>query len=264
MALQQTQRLLEVMVRLRDPQGGCPWDIRQDFRSLLPYTLEEAYEVADAIERGDFDDLRGELGDLLFQVVFQARIAEERGLFDFEAVAEAMADKLIRRHPHVFSDAVFEGEAAFKHAWEQAKLDEQPQRGSIFDGIATALPALLRAEKLQKRAARFGFDWPETERVFGKVQEELDELREAHAEGDTAHIEEEMGDLLFVVVNLARHLGVAPEAALRAANAKFTRRFQHIERSLAEQGQALQDTPLAALDALWDQAKAEERAASGQ
>lgn len=252
------------MAQLRHPQTGCPWDLKQDFRSLLPYTLEEAYEVADAIERGDHDDLRDELGDLLFQVVFQSRVAEEQGLFDFEQVAAGIADKLTRRHPHVFGDTVYEDEAAFKRAWEQAKLDERHAKAgkaaaSVLEGIGAALPALVRAEKLQKRAARFGFDWPEAEPVFAKVHEELDELREAHASGDQAHVEEEVGDLLFVAVNLARHLGVSPEAALRAANAKFFRRFQHIEQGLAEEGRGLEGTPLEELDALWDDAKAREK-----
>lgn len=254
------RRLLEIMAHLRHPHTGCPWDLQQDFRSLLPYTLEEAYEVADAIERGDLAGLRDELGDLLFQVVFQSRIAEEQGLFDFEQVADAIADKLTRRHPHVFGDAVFEDEAAFKRAWEQAKLDEQREKtgepNSVLDGIGAALPALLRAEKLQKRAARFGFDWNETAAVFAKVHEELEEVREAHADGDAAHTHEEVGDLLFVAVNLARHLGVAPEAALRDANAKFTRRFRYIEQRLAEQGRHMQDCTLEDLDTLWDQAKA--------
>lgn len=259
-----TRRLLAVMASLRDPQTGCAWDLKQDFRSLLPYTLEEAYEVADAIERGDFDDLRDELGDLLLQVVFQARIAEEQGLFDFEQVADGIANKLVRRHPHVFGDTVFADDAAFKRAWEQAKLDEQrskpaaAQAGSVLDGIAGALPALLRAEKLQKRAARFGFDWPEAEPVFAKLHEELDELRQALAAGNQAHVEEEMGDLLFAAVNLARHLNIAPEAALRSANAKFVRRFQYIERCLREQDRALEQASLDELDALWEQAKARE------
>lgn len=262
--MQHTRRLLQVMACLRDPQTGCPWDLRQDFQSLLPYTLEEAYEVADAIERGDFNDLRSELGDLLFQVVFQARIAEERGLFDFEQVAAGIADKLTRRHPHVFGDVVYADEAEFKRAWEQAKLDERQSKtedtpGSVLDGIAEALPALQRAEKLQTRAARFGFDWTEIAPVFAKVHEELDELHEAHASGDVAHIHEEVGDLLFVAVNLARHLGVTPEAALRAANNKFTRRFQHIEQALLAQGRALQGSSLEELDALWDQAKVQEK-----
>lgn len=256
-----TLRLLDIMARLRDPDTGCPWDLQQDFASLVPYTLEEAYEVADAAERGDPEDLREELGDLLLQVVFHSRIAEERGLFGFEQVAEAIADKLIRRHPHVFGDTVFTSDEERQRSWESSKQAERREKGkveaqpSVLDGILDKLPALMVAQKLQKRAARHGFDWDAIGPVFAKVHEELDELREAHAAGDPAHIQEEIGDLLFVAVNLARHLEVDAETALRASNRKFSRRFRHIEQRLAEQGQTLDDSDLAVLDALWDEAK---------
>ncbi|QSA96215.1 nucleoside triphosphate pyrophosphohydrolase [Methylococcus sp. EFPC2] len=259
------RRLLDIMAQLRDPETGCPWDLKQDFASLVPYTLEEAYEVADAIEREDFHDLRGELGDLLLQVVFHAQIGKERGLFDFEAVAGAIADKLIRRHPHVFDAVEFESDAERLHFWENSKREEhQDKTGeppeSLLSGVAPTLPALMRAQKLQKRAARVGFDWPEIEGVFAKVEEELAETRAAHESGDVKHIEEEVGDLLFVAVNLARHLGVDAEAALSASSRKFTRRFRYIEDHLAQKGRRLDESDLAELDTLWDEAKRQERA----
>ena len=256
------------MARLRDPDGGCAWDLDQDFRSIAPFTLEEAYEVVDAIERGDLDDLRDELGDLLLQVVFHARMAEEVGAFDFADVARAIRDKLVRRHPHVFGDARVEGAAALKRAWEAEKARERAARRaargaaesepSALDGVARALPALARAAKVQGRAARVGFDWPDAEPVYAKVVEELDEVRAA---ASTEAVEDELGDLLFSAVNLARHLGVDPEAALRRASAKFERRFREVERLAAGRGPALDALDLAALDALWDEAKAGERAA---
>lgn len=249
------------MARLRDPETGCAWDIKQDFHSLIPYTIEEAYEVADAIERNDFDDLRGELGDLLLQVVFHSRIAEERGLFDFEAVAQAIADKLINRHPHVFADVRFDTDEQRQAAWEAAKAEERREKKgavveeSVLDGVAISLPALVQCEKIQNRAASHGFDWPDTDPVFDKVREELHEVHEAWQSGDQAHIQEEIGDLLLVVVNLARHLKVNPEIALKEATKKFTRRFNYIEKQVAVSGRMLRDCELAELDALWNEAK---------
>jgi ATP diphosphatase len=259
--MKQTLRLLDIMARLRHPETGCPWDVKQDFASLIPYTLEEAYEVADAAERGDTEDLREELGDLLLQVVFHSRIAEERKLFGFEEVAEAIADKLTRRHPHVFGDTVFDTDEERHRFWEASKQAERREKGkaeeaeSVLSGLPENLPALMRAQKLQKRAARYGFDWTEIAPVFDKVREELDELQEAYAAGDRAHIREEVGDLLFVAVNLARHFDVDAETALRDSNRKFTRRFRYIEEQLAARGKALADCTLAELDALWDEAK---------
>lgn len=258
--MQQTRRLLEIMARLRDPDTGCPWDRQQDFASLIPYTLEEAYEVADAIERADFADLRDELGDLLLQVAFHSRMAEELGLFDFEAVAAAISDKLERRHPHVFDGVAFGSEAERLRYWEASKLEEKADKtgqapSSLLEGVAAALPALMEAQKLQKRAARHGFDWDSAAAVFGKVREELGELEEAVTSGDTAHVREEMGDLLFVLVNLARHLEVDAETALRDGNRKFRRRFGFIEERVTRAGRNLADCSLAELDAFWDEAK---------
>jgi ATP diphosphatase len=258
-----TRRLLEIMARLRHPETGCPWDLRQDFRSLVPYTLEEAYEVADAAERGDAEDLREELGDLLLQVVFHSRIAEERGLFGFEDVAESIGDKLTRRHPHVFGATVFESDEERQQFWESSKQAERLEKGkaepaaSVLHGIPANLPALMAAQKLQERAARQGFDWPEVDPVFEKVREELMELEEAYVAGDEEHIREEVGDLLFVAVNLARHFSVDAEGALRNSNRKFSRRFRYIEERLAEQGRRPDECPLAELDALWEEAKRE-------
>lgn len=260
-----TQRLLELMARLRHPETGCPWDLQQDFISLVPYTLEEAYEVADAAERGDAEDLREELGDLLLQVVFHSRIAEERGLFAFDDVAAAIADKLVRRHPHVFGDVVFDSAEAQHAFWEASKQAEREERGrsaaveSVLDGLSEKLPALMAAQKLQKRAARHGFDWPEVAEVFAKVREELDELQAAAATADPELIQEEIGDLLFVVVNLARHFDVDAEAALRAGNRKFSRRFRHIEQRVQASGRRLVDCDLAELEGWWQEAKAGEK-----
>ncbi len=259
--MKNTLRLLDIMARLRDPETGCPWDIQQDFASLIPYTLEEAYEVADAAERGDMGDLREELGDLLLQVVFHSRIAEERGLFGFEEVAKAIADKLIRRHPHVFGGIVFDNDDERHRYWEEAKLAERREKGkeeaaaSVLDGLPDNLPALMMAQKLQKRAARHGFDWTDIDPVFDKVREELLELEEAHASGDGEHTREEVGDLLFVAVNLARHLGIDAESALRDSNRKFSRRFRYIEERIAKLGKTLAGSSLAEMDALWDEAK---------
>jgi len=253
-------RLLEIMRRLRDPATGCPWDIEQDFASIAPYTLEEAHEVADAIERQDWADLRGELGDLLFQVVYHARMAEEAGHFDFDDVTRAISDKMVARHPHVFGTESRDKSAAQQtEDWERLKAAERgPAR--VLDGVALGLPALTRAVKLQKRAARVGFDWPSTDEVVAKITEEAAELVEARADLTQDEVEEEFGDLLFVMANLARHLQVDPEAALRRANAKFTRRFARIEDWLAETGKRPADSDLAEMDALWNRAKEEEKA----
>lgn len=256
-------RLIDIMARLRDPQSGCPWDIRQTFASIAPYTLEEAYEVADAIEHGDLEELRGELGDLLFQVVFHARMAEEQGAFGFDDVAQAICDKMIRRHPHVFGDADFADEAELRQAWEAAKQAErgakQPDHSALA-GVARALPALVRADKLQKRAARVGFDWDDASGAFAKLGEELTEVEQARHSGDPLHVQEELGDLLFAMVNVTRLLGVDAEHALRGANAKFERRFRAMEAYLAEQGQAdLRQLDLARLDAAWEVIKTRER-----
>ena len=256
-------RLLEIMRRLRDPEAGCPWDIEQDFSTIAPYTIEEAYEVADAIERQDWGELKGELGDLLFQSVFHAQMAQEAGLFDFDDVANTMSDKMVARHPHVFGaesrDKSPEQQTRDWEAIKAAERAEKAQKGAL-DGVAVGLPALLRAFKLQKRAARVGFDWPETEQVLDKIAEEARELVEARESLPQDKVEEEMGDLLFVMANLARHLAVDPEAALRRANAKFTRRFKSIEAALAAQGRSTADSDLDEMDALWEAVKAEEKA----
>ena len=254
-------RLLAIMRALRDPVTGCPWDLEQDFDTIAPYTLEEAHEVADAIARRAWDELRGELGDLLLQVVYHAQMAAEAGHFGFDDVVRAISDKMVARHPHVFGDESRDKTAAQQTAdWERIKAAE---RGSarVLDGVALGLPALTRAVKLQKRAARVGFDWPSTDEVVAKIAEEAAELVEARDRLTEAEVAEEFGDLLFVMANLARHLEVDPEAALRAANAKFTRRFQRIEDWLAETGKHPQDSDLAEMDALWNRAKAEEKAA---
>jgi len=254
-----TQAVLDVMARLRDPKGGCPWDLEQNFATIAPYTIEEAYEVADAIERNDLPALKEELGDLLFQVAFHARMAEEAGAFDFADVAQALADKMIERHPHVFGDRIERSAEEQTDAWEALKAEKRAAKGgSLLDDVPMALPALMRAEKLTKRAARINFDWPTPDEVLAKLDEELDELKEAQASGDQDALTEEMGDLLFVMANLARKLKVDPEEALRRANAKFTRRFQYIERRLAEQGRA-GTQPLDDMEALWVEAKQAER-----
>ena len=270
-------RLLDVMARLRDPAGGCPWDLEQNFETIAPYTIEEAYEVAEAIRQDDRAALRDELGDLLLQVVFHAQMAREDGSFDFDEVARGIADKMIRRHPHVFAGEETDERMSTpgqKRAWETQKAAERAakaeaagRRPSVLDDVALALPALLRAEKLQKRAARVGFDWSEADPVFDKVLEELAELREAAAATDSSTsadsaVSEELGDLLFACVNLARHLGVEPEAALRAANAKFTTRFHQVEASLAESGRDAKRVGLDELDRLWEEAKQAERRSS--
>ena len=260
------ERLLKIMALLRDPDNGCPWDVEQDFASIAPHTIEEAYEVAEAIETRDWAALEDELGDLLFQVVFYAQMAREAGRFDFDRIAKRAAEKMIRRHPHVFGDRDIDGAAAQTRAWEVQKADERAAKAaaegrapSVLDGVAVALPALTRAAKLQARAARVGFDWPVVEPVFDKIAEELDELRaEWRDGGPSARFAEEMGDLLFACVNLARNAEVDAEAALRLGNAKFERRFHRIEELLAETGRAPAEATLAEMDRLWDQAKAEE------
>ena len=260
-------RLLEVMARLRTPAKGCPWDLEQSYETIVPYTIEEAYEVADAIEREDFGALKAELGDLLFQVVFYAQMAKEDGRFDFNSVAHVSADKMERRHPHVFGTAKIDTAAAQTIAWEAQKARERAQIGvteakpvSVLDDVAKALPALTRAEKLQKRAAREGFDWPDTVLVLAKIQEEIAELQhEITVKAPQERLLDELGDLLFACANLARKLNVDPETALRSTNAKFERRFRRIEDWLAEAGKTPGQSTLDEMDALWNRAKAEER-----
>lgn len=256
-------RLREIMRRLRDPETGCPWDIEQEFRTIAPYTIEEAYEVADAIERESWDELKGELGDLLFQSVFHAQMAEEKGLFSFDDVADTMSDKMVARHPHVFGDENRDKSAEQQtRDWETIKAAERAAKAQqgVLDGVAIGLPALLRAVKLQKRAARVGFDWPEIGMVLDKITEEAREVAEARDTLGQDALREEVGDLLFVVANLARHLDVEPEEALRHANAKFERRFKGIERRLAEKGSTPEQSNLEEMDALWEAEKAAERA----
>lgn len=254
-------RLRAIMARLRDPATGCPWDIAQDFASIAPYTLEEAHEVADAIARGAWDDLPGELGDLLLQVVYHAQMAQEAGLFGWDDVVRAIADKMVARHPHVFGTQSRDKTPDQQTAdWEALKAAERGPAG-VLDGVALGLPALTRAVKLQKRAARVGFDWPSTDEVLAKLSEEVAELAEARTTLGPAQVEEEFGDLLFVMANLARHWKVDPEAALRAANAKFTRRFARIEDWLADDGRSPADSDLAEMDALWNRAKAIDKGA---
>lgn len=262
--------LLKIMAALRTPGTGCPWDLEQTHRSLLRYALEEAYEVVDAVERDDLDDLRDELGDLLFQVVFHARLAEEAGAFDFGEVVEAISTKMVRRHPHVFADATRDGVSDVRIAWEeikaaerQAKADRAKARGidteapkSLLADVPRALPGLTRAVKLQSRASTVGFDWGDARLVLAKIREEIDEVEEAMDHQDEAAVAGEIGDLLFAMANLARHAGVEPEEALRGTNAKFERRFAFIERELAARGSSPAASTLEEMDALWDAAKA--------
>ena len=257
------KRLLHIMECLRDPDTGCPWDIEQTFDSIAPYTIEEAYEVADAIARNDVADLKSELGDLLLQTVYHTQIGTEAGHFTFDDVADAIAQKMLDRHPHVFGDQSRDKSAEQqKKDWETIKAAEREKRGEagVLDGVALGLPALLRAQKLQKRAARVGFDWPETTQVLDKLKEEAAELVDAAADKDADAIEDEMGDLLFVMANLARHLGVDPEAALRRTNTKFTTRFAWIEAELAKAGKSPEDSTLDEMDSLWNAAKVALRA----
>lgn len=258
------ERLLEIMRRLRDPDTGCPWDIEQTFETIAPYTIEEAYEVADAIERQDWPELEGELGDLLLQSVYHTAIGQEAGHFSFQSVVTAISDKMVARHPHVFgTDSRDKSAAQQTLDWEAIKATERAgkKQGGALDGVARNLPALLRAIKLQKRAARVGFDWPETTEVLAKLQEEAAELVEARDTLTQDEVVEEMGDLLFVMANLARHLDVDPEEALRKTNAKFTRRFGAIETALSQQGKRPEDSTLEEMDSLWDQVKQAEKAA---
>ena len=278
-ARQTIDDLLAVMARLRTPGSGCPWDLEQTFKTIVPYTIEEAYEVADAIEKGDRAALKDELGDLLLQVVYHARMAEEEGAFDFAGVAEAVTAKMIRRHPHVFGSEAERSAGARPGFWERIKAQEREQKAppsppppkegdppkSILEDVPVALPALTRALKLQHKAARVGFDWPSLAPVFEKLKEEMGELEQAvtspACDGNVDHrkVEEEFGDLLFVAANVARHLGIDPEGALRTANQKFMRRFARIEALLAALGRTPAQSTLAEMDRLWDQAKAEER-----
>jgi ATP diphosphatase len=262
--------LLEIMARLRTPGSGCPWDLEQSFATIAPYTIEEAYEVADAISRGDLDDLRDELGDLLLQVVFHARMAEEQNAFAFGDVVEAITRKMIRRHPHVFADK--DGNltpAHVKGAWERIKAEEKAERAarrpdqeqapaSLLSGVKAGQPALVRAMELQRKASTVGFDWDDPRAVLHKIREECDEIEQALDDHDADELADETGDLLFALVNLARHVNTDPEMALRRTNAKFERRFFHIERALAAEGRSLEDASLEEMDALWNAAKADE------
>jgi nucleoside triphosphate diphosphatase len=253
------QRLLDIMARLRDRQHGCPWDLEQTFETIAPYTIEEAYEVSDAISRGDIAGLRDELGDLLLQVVFHSRIAEEQQAFSFADVVEAISEKMIRRHPHVFGDRKLHTAAEQTLAWEQHKAAERDPDGSALDHVATALPALTRAMKVQQRAALVGFDWADAAAAVEKFSEECDELRsEIHGGADATRIEDEVGDLLFTCVNVTRKLRLDPELALRKATRKFERRFRRIEALLAAHGRKLKEVPLDEMEDLWRQVKAEE------
>lgn len=258
-------RLLAIMAALRDREAGCPWDIEQTFETIVPYTVEEAYEVADAVERGDLADLRDELGDLLLQVVFHARMAEEQGAFAFADVARAINEKMVRRHPHVFADEQYASLGAQKAGWEAIKAAERaakPARSSsLLDDVPVALPALTRAVKLSKRAAGVGFVWPSIHEVMEKLREEVAELEAEIAAGDLPKARQELGDILFVVANLARTLDADPEDALRYTNAKFVRRFRYIEEKLAQRGRTPEQSDLAEMDALWDEAKAAEKQA---
>lgn len=258
------EQLIDIMATLRDPQQGCPWDLKQTFATIVPHTLEEAYEVADAIAQRNWDDVREELGDLLFQVVFYSQLGKEQGLFDFDQVVAGINDKLIRRHPHVFSQTEFADESAIHANWEAEKAKERAAKGedhSVLANIPLALPALSRAEKIQKRCASHGFDWETLGPVVDKVREEIEEVMDeaVQASRDQDRIEEEMGDLLFAVANLSRHLKVKPEQALARANQKFERRFRQVEQTVLEQGKQLDDCSLEQLDRIWDEVKVREK-----
>ena len=261
---QNISRILEIMAMLRSPDGGCPWDVEQTFETIAPYTIEEAYEVADAIERQDPKDLKCELGDLLFQVVFHARMAEELGYFSFNDVVDAISEKMVKRHPHVFGEAEIDTADAQTNNWEALKAAERKARNLHEIDVAVALPALMRAEKIGERAARMGFDWPELTGVLDKMQEELDEIRQVVAsnERNENEIAEEMGDFLFATANFARHLGVDPETALRRANFKFQRRFKVMETQIESEGKTLRTSNLHEMEAAWDRAKQLEKNAS--
>ncbi len=261
---QNLARLLDIMARLRDPDTGCPWDIEQTSATIAPYTIEEAFEVVDAIENGTPRELEAELGDLLLQVVFHAQMASEQGLFDFDSVAGRVADKMVARHPHVFGDECRNKSATQQTLdWEKIKAAERKSAGKnsagTLDGIAAGLPALTRAVKLQNRAARVGFDWPDVAQVIDKITEEAQELVEARATLSQVEVAEEYGDLLFVMANLARHLDLDPESVLRAANRKFTRRFNAVEKCLADEGNPVEDADLAQMEAMWQRVKAVEK-----
>lgn len=259
-------KLLKVMERLRDPEGGCPWDLEQTYATIAPSTIEEAYEVVDAIERGDYAHLKEELGDLLFQVVFYSQLGREDGRFTFSDIVQELTDKLLRRHPHVFPDGTLESrvdadtglnEAAVKEQWEAIKQSERDNKGhrGVLSDVPPTLPAMARAYKLQKRAARVGFDWPDVNGVFEKLHEEVDEVREAIAAGSPEAVEAELGDAFFALVNLARHLKVDPETALRRCNSRFVERFQHMETALEKQGRSAEEADSNELEALWEAAK---------
>jgi len=262
--LTELEQLLQLMVRLRDPESGCPWDRQQTYATIVPHTIEEAYEVADAIAREDWPELQAELGDLLFQVVFYAQLADEEGRFNFAAVAGGIVEKMIRRHPHVFGNETYADATAQTAAWDRIKTAEKEEKGKAptgaLDGIALALPALIRAVKLQKKAAQVGFDWGTVAPVLAKIEEEIAEIRhEINTQAPQERLADELGDILFAVANLARHLKLDPEAALRGTNAKFERRFQRIEHWLAESGRTPEHSTLEEMDALWERAKDEER-----
>lgn len=257
--MKQTERLLGIMQSLRDPKKGCPWDKKQTFETIVPHTLEEAYEVADAIENGDMAELEGELGDLLFQVVFYAQLGREEGLFDFESIAKAMCDKLVRRHPHVFSDVTLDTDEAIKQNWEKLKQQERQTKNqentSLLDDLPRSFPALSLAQKMQKRVGRHGFDWPDVGGVIEKLEEEVAELKEAISNNDVAHMEEELGDVLFSCVNLSRHLKLDPEAALRKSCRKFEQRFRTLETLIDNDGLSIDSASLEQLEATWQKAK---------
>ena len=257
----QLRALIDVMAKLRDPVDGCAWDLQQDHASIAPYTIEEAYEVQDAIEQNDMEALRDELGDLLLQVVFQARIGEESGHFDFADIAQSITDKMIRRHPHIFGDHEYRSAEEQRQAWEDMKAEERQAKNAtrLLDDVATTLPAMMRAFKLQKRAARVGFDWPDSQQVLAKVKEELTELEAELTPDQMDHrrVQDEIGDVLFSVINLARKLDVDPEEALKSTNKKFTNRFNYVEEASVSNGNVLNDTSLDEMEDLWQRAKGE-------
>ena len=264
MSQHKINRILDIMAALRHPETGCPWDLKQDFASIVPYTLEEAYEVTDAVERGDLDELKNELGDLLLQVVFHARLAEESALFDFDDVVDAISDKMIRRHPHVFSDGDADNADAVRQSWEEIKAQEKAEKGksepdSLMDDIPLALPGLSRAVKIQNRAARIQFDWPDIEQGFDKLQEEIGEVREAIKNRSADAMEDEIGDLLFAVANIARHLKIDPEKAVRRTNGKFISRFKYLEAQAARSDK--ESLTLEELETFWQAAKKAEKRA---